>query len=193
VGITAINAKKGQLRELIDNANASPEVRLRAAKSLLKLGATEDSIPFIRRAIHAFEFNPDSVISRRAEKLKQRFEEALELRKGMLAEKRESAGQSIQAASPVALSQDSPQESIPGLSLLPPDAPDEFWDTVVYGKTRRALLGISLSLPAWLPYTRQQIIEKYAPIERILPGSEPWRVHIVRVGEVQPGFQDIWI
>jgi len=127
MGTTIMNAKKRQLREAIDNTNLSPEIRLRAAKSLLKTGSTEDNIPYIRRAIAAFEFNPNAVISRRAEKLKVKFEAALEARKQQLAEKRAAAQEpappvpepEVVAAAPPPPPPITIEEAVDGFELLP--------------------------------------------------------------------------
>jgi len=91
------------------------------------------------------------------------------------------------------------EPSVPGLSLLPPDGPDIFWDGIVANKTRRDILGLHLRMPAFLPYTRADILAKFAPIERIVPGrdnppyDELWCVRIIRVGEVQREHKEIWI
>jgi hypothetical protein len=91
------------------------------------------------------------------------------------------------------------ETQIPGIDLLPPDRPDNFWDAIVAGKRRRHILGLHLGLIAYREYTRAEIVAKFAPIEKIVPGQDnppytySWLVQIVRAGqpEVNPEWKNL--
>jgi hypothetical protein len=167
---------KARLVSTANDTNAAPRTRIAAAYELVATyGLTARNRRVARSVISQLEgYTSASIGTQRAVRtlvcklagLLERIDE------GRIGEPDDDA----EASSPI----------VP--DLLPPDHEDAYWDAVIYGKSRRTLLGLAFGLPAFLPFTRREVLAALAASLHC-----PESMIELRPGRDNPPWQFEWI